>query len=47
MRLECAKELGMPPFYASLGYEVVSETADSYFGAKGPFTHVVMKRELR
>jgi predicted N-acetyltransferase YhbS len=47
MRLDCAKEIGMPPFYESLGYTVEQETPDSYYGIKGPFTLVVMKKELR
>ncbi|MDP9238332.1 MAG: GNAT family N-acetyltransferase [Chloroflexota bacterium] len=47
MRLDCAKEVGMPPFYESLGYAVERETAGSYYGDKGPFTLVIMKKDLR
>jgi predicted N-acetyltransferase YhbS len=53
MRLECARELGMPPYYASLGYEVESTEADVYFTSpgppprrKGPITRVVMRKAL-
>ncbi len=46
LRLDCAKELGLPPFYESLGYAVESETPNSYFGHKGPFTLVVMRKAL-
>jgi ribosomal protein S18 acetylase RimI-like enzyme len=47
MRLDCAKEVGMPPFYASLGYEVEREVPDSYYSHKGPFTLVILKNDLR
>jgi GNAT superfamily N-acetyltransferase len=48
MRLECAGELGMPPYYESLGYTVELVEPGAYFKPKkGPFTRIVMKKELR
>jgi len=52
LRLDCAKELGLPPFYESLGYKVESETPDSYYDdgqsgrRKGPFTLAVMRKDM-
>jgi GNAT superfamily N-acetyltransferase len=47
LALDCPKELGLPPFYTSLGYAVVRETSGSYYGDQGPFTLVEMRKELR
>jgi ribosomal protein S18 acetylase RimI-like enzyme len=52
LRLDCAKELGLPHYYERLGYVVESETPNSYYDdrqsgrRKGPFTLVVLKKEL-
>lgn len=47
MRLDCARELGLAPYYESLGYGVESVEQDAYFGpGKGPITRVVLKKEL-
>jgi GNAT superfamily N-acetyltransferase len=54
MRLDCAAELGLPPYYASLGYEIESTEQNQYFTSdgppprrKGPITRVVMRKDLR
>ena len=53
MRLECAEELGMPPYYASLGCAIESVENDYHFTSpgpppkrKGPITRVVMRKAL-
>jgi GNAT superfamily N-acetyltransferase len=46
MRLECAEELGLPPYYASLGYAVESREEHAYFKHKGPITRIVMHKAL-
>ena len=54
LRLDCAAELGLPPFYASLGYEIETVEPGYYFTnpgpparRKGPITRVVMRKDLR
>ena len=47
VRLDCAKENKLPPFYASLGYVVEREEPNSYYGTKGPITVTYMKKDLR
>ena len=51
LRLDCAKETGMPAYYTSLGYEVERETPDHLFQnrkvRKGPITLVKMMKRLR
>lgn len=53
MRLDCAAELGLPPFYAGLGYRTESIEPKAYFVSagpperrKGPITRVVMRKAL-
>lgn len=47
VRLDCAKENKLPPFYESLGYVVEREEPNSYYGTKGPITVTYMKKDLR
>jgi ribosomal protein S18 acetylase RimI-like enzyme len=47
VRLDCAKENKLPPFYESLGYVVEREAPNSYYGTKGPITVTYMKKGLR
>jgi GNAT superfamily N-acetyltransferase len=48
MRLECAEELGMPPYYASLGYEIESRTPGVRFNRNAvDITRIVMRKPLR
>jgi ribosomal protein S18 acetylase RimI-like enzyme len=47
LRLDCARELGLVPFYESLGYDVERVTPDTYLRGRGPVTLVVMKKDLR
>ncbi|MBI5284286.1 MAG: GNAT family N-acetyltransferase [Chloroflexi bacterium] len=45
--LQCVKELGLPPFYASLGYSVITEIPGvTDWGALRPWTKVEMKKAL-
>lgn len=46
MRLDCAEELGLPPYYASLGYMIASREEGAYFKHKGPITRIVMHKAL-
>ncbi|HEY8171836.1 MAG TPA: GNAT family N-acetyltransferase [Dehalococcoidia bacterium] len=47
MRLDCAEELGLPPYYESLGYEIESVEPEFYLSpGRGPITRVVLKKEL-
>jgi GNAT superfamily N-acetyltransferase len=53
MRLECARELGMAPYYASLGYEIETVEPDHLltgstppYRQKGRITRVVMRKVL-
>ena len=46
LTLDCARELGLPPFYASLGYTVVREDVGMYLGAERPITKVTMTKKL-
>ena len=46
MRLDCAEELGLPPYYASLGYDIESREENAYFKHKGPITRIVMNKAL-
>ena len=46
LTLECAKELGLVPYYASLGYRVVREDVGLHLGAERPITKVTMRKEL-
>lgn len=47
MRLECAEELGMPPYYASLGYEFESrEPGKRFNGNPVDITRIVMRKSL-
>ena len=49
---KAVKELGLPQYYESLGYDVESETPDSFYDdrqsgrRKGPFTLVILKKDL-
>lgn len=47
LRLDCAKELGLPPFYEALGYRVVREVPGQLLNGKGPVTRVDMVKDLR
>lgn len=47
VRLDCAKQLGLPAFYESLGYVVDSQELGERWGATQPFTLVVMSKALR
>jgi GNAT superfamily N-acetyltransferase len=51
LHLDCAKETGMPAYYASLGYEVERETPGQFYEnrkvRKGPITRVDMMKRLR
>lgn len=47
MRLECAEELGMPPYYASLGYSVESRETGVRFNRNDvDITRIVMRKAL-
>ncbi len=46
MRLDCAEELGLPPYYASLGYDIESREENAHFKHKGPITRIVMHKAL-
>ena len=46
MRLECAKELGLPPYYESLGYHIEREEVGIFLGSVEPITLTVMKKDL-
>jgi len=46
MTLECAKELGLPPFYESLGYSTVREDIGYYLGSDRPIARVTMRKDL-
>jgi tRNA threonylcarbamoyladenosine biosynthesis protein TsaE len=46
LRLDCAKELGLPPFYEALGYRVVREVPRALMNGKGPVTRVDMVKDL-
>ncbi len=45
--LGCIAENGLPAYYASLGYEVVSESRGQLWDAKQEFTYVQMSKSLR
>jgi GNAT superfamily N-acetyltransferase len=51
MRCDCAKELGLAPFYESLGYRIEREVPHQYYGRngvrKGPITRVDLVKDLR
>jgi GNAT superfamily N-acetyltransferase len=51
MRLDCAKETGMPAYYESLGYTVEAESPGHFYRnrkvRKGPITRVDMMKRLR
>jgi len=51
LRLDCAKETGMPAYYASLGYEIEKETPGHFYQnrkvRKGPITRVDMMKRIR
>jgi predicted N-acetyltransferase YhbS len=47
MHLDCAKELGLPPLYESLGYVAGGEEFGSRWGSVQPFTLVEMRKALR
>lgn len=51
MRCDCAKELGLAPFYQSLGYTITAEVPGQYYGRngvkKGPITRVDLVKDLR
>jgi GNAT superfamily N-acetyltransferase len=47
LHLECAKEVGLPPFYESLGYAAVAEEhCKDEWGATQPWTRVTMEKKL-
>ena len=46
MRLDCVRDTGMPPYYASLGYAIEREESGQPWNALRPFTLVYMKKEL-
>ena len=47
LHMDCAKELGLPAFYESLGYVVDSEELGTRWGSLQPFTLVLMSKALR
>lgn len=46
LHLDCIDELGLPAFYARLGYGETGRTFGSLWGSTIPFTLVRMKKEL-
>lgn len=46
MRLECAEELGLCPYYASLGYAIESRGTARFSRNDVDITRVVMRKEL-
>ncbi len=47
MRLECARELGMVPYYEALGYRVVAEERTRFAPHKPEILRAEMAKELR
>jgi hypothetical protein len=48
MRLECAEELGMVPYYASLGYAFESREAGARFSRNDvDITRIIMRKDLQ
>ena len=46
MRLDCVGENGMPPYYASLGFEIEREERGHLRGAKAEWTLVYMAKRI-
>ncbi len=46
MRLDCVRDTGLPPYYASLGYTIEREEYGQPWNALRAFTLVYMKKDL-
>ena len=47
MALDAVREVGMQPYYESLGYVLHREEQTEQWGAKQPWTHIFMRKSLR